>query len=336
MAGGRTIFHWRNRLVFWVIFAIAVAVLLWYMVSVPGASHRGMLPPAEATDHPLEANLRGHIAAIASRERNLDNPEALEAAAREIEKRLADLGYRPEAQRFESLGKEVRNIEMEIPGSQRKDEIVILGAHYDSVWGAVGANDNGSGVAALLELARLLRDAKPGRTLRLVWFVNEEPPYFQGEDMGSRRYARRSKGRGEKVVAMFSLETIGWYSDKAGSQRYPFPFGFFYPAEGNFLAFVANLGSRALMHEAIGAFRRSVAFPSEGVAAPSFIVGVNWSDHASFWEQGYPAVMVTDTALFRYPWYHQREDTPDKVDYVRLARVVRGLHGMTLALARAE
>ncbi len=323
----------RIRMMLWALFAAAVAVLLGYMVWIPGESHRGALAPLDAAGRELEARLRDHVTAIASREHNLDHPEALEAAAREIETRLAALGYSPAAQRFSARRIEVRNIEVEIAGAARAAEIVILGAHYDSVWGAPGANDNGSGVAALLELARLLRDAKPGRTLRLVWFVNEEPPYFKGEDMGSRHYARRTRERGERVVAMFSLETLGWYADAPGTQRYPFPLGLFYPSRGDFVAFVGNLGSRGLVHESIAAFRRSAAFPSEGVAAPARIPGVDWSDHGSFWEQGYPAVMVTDTALFRYPYYHQREDTPDKVDYARLARVVQGLHGMTLELA---
>jgi Zn-dependent M28 family amino/carboxypeptidase len=152
--------------------------------------------------------------------------------------------------------------------------------------------------------------------------------------MGSRQYARRSRQRGEKIVAMFSIETIGWYSDEPGSQRYPFPLGFFYPSRGNFLAFVSNLGSRALLHEAITAFRRHAEFPSEGVAAPAFIPGVDWSDHASFWREGYPALMITDTAPYRYPWYHTAQDTPDKVDYVRLARVVLSMQLTFSELAR--
>ena len=323
---------------FWLILAAAVAWLLWYMVWVPGASYRGPLESLSEPEREIEANLRGHVAAIASREHNLDHPEALEEAARRIEGALARLGYDVAAQRFFALKHEVRNIEVEIAGGARKQEIVVLGAHYDSVWGAPGANDNGSGVAALLELARLLRGAAPERTLRLVWFVNEEPPYFQGDDMGSRRYARRMRERGEQVAAMLSLETIGWYSDRPASQRYPFPLAFFYPSQGNFIAFVSNLGSRALMHEAVAAFRRHAQFPSEGVAAPAFIPGVDWSDHASFWGEGYPALMLTDTALYRYPWYHDPGDTPDKVDYGRLARIVSGLHGMALEMAhrRAE
>ena len=317
----------------WIGIAAAIAWLLWFMVSVPGAPHAGEFQPLSDEERQLEAALRRHVAAVASREHNMEHPAALEAAAKEIESVLAALGYLVSAQRYSTPLGEVRNIEVEIAGGALAPEIVLAGAHYDSLSGSPGANDNGSGVAALLELARLMRDAKPARTLRFVWFVNEEPPYYKGEDMGSRRYARRSRERGENIVAMFSLETIGYYSEREGSQRYPFPLGFFYPSRGDFLAFVSNLGSRALLHQAIAAFRGRAEFPSEGVAAPAIIPGVDWSDHASFWEQGYPALMLTDTAPYRYPWYHTAQDTPDKVDYARLARVVRSLRGMLAELA---
>ncbi|MGH8704069.1 MAG: M28 family peptidase, partial [Burkholderiales bacterium] len=200
-------------MLFWLALAAAVAWLLWYMVSIPGTSYAGPLRPLSAEEQKLEVNLRSHVAAVASREHNMEHPAALEAAAREIERALERLGYPVSAQRFRASLGEARNIEVEIPGGARRQEIIVVGAHYDSVTGAPGANDNGSGVAALIELARLMRDAKPERTLRFVWFVNEEPPYYKGEDMGSRRYARRSRERSEQIVAMFSLETVGWYSD---------------------------------------------------------------------------------------------------------------------------
>lgn len=306
---------------------VVAACALWYMVAMPARSYAGAFQP-RPEEAALADALRRHVQAIASREHNLRHPQALEAAAQEIERTLRAMGYAPAAQAFEVGGTPVRNIELEVPGAARAGEIVVAGAHYDSVIGSPGANDNGSGVAALLELARLMRGTAPARTVRFVWFVNEEPPYYQGDDMGSRRYARRSRERGENIVAMYSLETIGWYSEAEGSQRYPFPLGLLYPARGNFLGFVSNLGSRALLRESLAAFRRHAEFPSEGVAAPTAIPGVAWSDHASFWEQGYPALMLTDTAPFRYPWYHTAQDTPDKVDYARLARVVRGLHAM--------
>jgi hypothetical protein len=318
---------------FWLTLAAAIAWLLWYMIAMPGESYSGRRASLTPAESEIAARLRRHVAAIASREHNMQHPDALEAAAGEIESTLAALGYAAAAQRFASISGEVRNIEVEIPGGTRASEIVLLGAHYDSVSGSPGGNDNGSGVATLLELARLLRGAKPERSVRLVWFVNEEPPYTMSRDMGSRQYAIRSRERAERIVAMLSLETLGWYSDEADSQHYPFPLGVFYPSRGDFLAFVSNLGSRRLLHEAIAAFRRRAEFPSEGVAAPAFIPGVDWSDHASFWEQGYPALMLTDTALYRYPWYHSPQDTPDKVDYARLARVVVGLRAMLAELA---
>jgi Zn-dependent M28 family amino/carboxypeptidase len=323
-------------MIFWLALAAATAWLLWYMVSVPGRSWSGELPPLTAEERELAASLREHVTVIASREHNAFKLPMLEQAAQYIENALDKAGYLPlAAQRFTAGDSAVRNIEAELKGGARASEIVVIGAHYDSVAGAPGANDNGSGVAALLELARLAHGNRPARTVRFVAFVNEEPPFFKSEAMGSLRYARRSRERGENIVAMVSLETIGYYSDRAGSQRYPFPLGFFYPSTGNFLAFVSNLGSRALMHEAIASFRRHARFPSEGVAAPAAIPGVDWSDHWSFWDAGYPALMVTDTAPYRYPDYHGPGDTPDKLDYERLARVVTGLHGMLRELAGA-
>jgi hypothetical protein len=132
---------------------------------------------------------------------------------------------------------------------------------------------------------------------------------------------------------MLSLETLGYYSDREGSQRYPFPFGLLYPSRADFVGFVSNIGSRSLLRRCVGSFRRTTAFPSEGLAAPAWIPGVSWSDHSSFWEQGYPAIMVTDTALYRYPAYHTAADTPDRVDFDRLARVVAGLARVVVDLA---
>ena len=323
-------------MLFWLTLVAAVAGLLWYMVVVPGRSSAGALKPLTADERRIADNLRRHVTAVASREHNLFKPPELEASALYIETTFSGLGYTAAAQRFEVDSKEVRNIEVELRGEARRGEIIVIGAHYDSVAGAVGANDNGSGVAAVLELARLIKDAKPSRTVRFVAFVNEEAPFYRSDQMGSRVYARRSRERRDNIVAMLSLETIGYYSDEPGSQRYPFPLNFFYPTTGNFVAFVSNLGSRTLLHESIAAFRRHAGFPSDGVAAPAFIPGIDWSDHWSFWQEGYPALMVTDTAPYRYPHYHTPQDTPDKVDYERLARVVTGLHGMLRELAQVQ
>jgi Zn-dependent M28 family amino/carboxypeptidase len=166
----------------------------------------------------------------------------------------------------------------------------------------------------------------PNKTLRFVAFVNEEPPYFLSGEMGSQVYARRCKERGDKISAMISLETIGYFSDAPNSQTYPSPgLGLFYPQVGNFIGFVSNVKSRALLRRVITLFRKHAKIPSEGASLPAFIPGVSWSDQWSFWQHGYPAIMVTDTALFRYPYYHSSNDTPDKLDYDRFALVVSGI-----------
>lgn len=276
----------------------------------PGKSYAGPLPPLSGEDRALSLRLRLHVAALAANERNAD----LETPARYIEHALKDFS----TQEFRSGGRKVRNIET---GSGD----IVVGAHYDTVPGSPGADDNASGVAVLIELARLVPSG-----VRFVAFANEEAPYFLGPEMGSFVYARE---RGAKVRAMFSLEMLGYYSDTPGSQAYPAPLGLFYPDRADFIAFVADLGARNLLRKAIGVFREKARFPSEGVAAPSFIPGIAWSDHWSFRKHGYPAIMITDTAFYRYPHYHRASDTPDKLDYERMARVTLGLAEMLNELA---
>lgn len=301
----------------------------------PGHSHTGPLPPLTADEAQLRDRLRGHVTVLADKvgERNILRYHALPQAAGYIAGCLRELGLAVCEEPYRVEDREVENLAAEVKGTRRPDEIVVIGAHYDTVPGSPGANDNGSGVAALLELARLFADKKPERTVRFVAFVNEEPPYFQTDGMGSRVYARRARERGEKIVAMLSLETIGWYSDAPKSQHYPPPFNLFYPDTGNFIGFVSDLGSRSLLHRAIGTFRVTTQFPSEGLAAPGWIQGIGWSDHWSFWQEGYPAIMVTDTAPFRYHFYHEAEDTPEKLDYGRIARVVAGIESVVSDLA---
>ena len=239
-------------------------------------------------------------------------------------------------QEFEVRGLTEKNLEVELTGSGRPEEIVVIGAHYDSVMGSPGANDNASGLAAILEIARLIKNKELSRTVRLVAFVNEEPPFFQTKDMGSLVYASRSRKQGEQIVAMVSIETIGYYSEDAGSQNYPFPFRFFYPNTANFIGFVGNISSRHLLQRALSTFRENTAFPSEGVAAPGWITGLGWSDHWSFWKHGYPAIMITDTALYRYGFYHTPEEPIEKIDYTRMARVVSGIASVITRLAGTE
>ena len=264
-------------------------------------SYRGALPPLTQEESELARDLRRHVAAVAGEEHNTVHPDRLERAARYVEATLFEQGYRVIRQEFNSGAVRVRNIEVAIvPAGAEKPRLIVVGAHYDSAQHAPGANDNGSGTAAVLELAKRLRGVKSGYELRLVLYTNEEPPWFQSERMGSLVHARALRAEGRDVAAMLSLETIGYYSDTPGSQRYPFPLNLLYPDTGNFIGFVSDLRSRTLVRQAVGSFRTHTAFPSQGAAAPAFVTGIDWSDHWSYWQQGWPALMVTDTALFRY------------------------------------
>ena len=320
----------------WLVLVTAAVILIPLDTKMPDASHEGPLPPLTAREQAMKADLRRHVEELAGRigERNMYHLDALQAAARYVETQLQAAGLTVTRETYEVDSESAANLIATLPGRNRPDEIVVVGAHYDSVFGSPGANDNASGVAALLCIARALA-AEPdqNRTIRFVAFVNEEPPYFQTWHMGSSVHARRAKSRGENIVAMLSLETIGYYSGELNSQYYPFHLGLFYPWTGNFLGFVANRNSRDQLFDSITAFRRHTRFPSEGLSAPAWITGVDWSDHWSFWEEDYAALMITDTAPYRYPYYHRKEDTPDKLCFDCLARVTGGLIHVVEALS---
>jgi hypothetical protein len=291
-------------------------------------SYSGRFLPLSEQEKNISANLHDHVFMLAGEigERNIWLPEKLNAAASYIE----------ENQEYETRSVKSANLIIEIPGNSRPDQIIVVGAHYDSVLGSPGANDNGSGVASLLEISRLLSGTKHARTVRFVAFTNEEPPFFLRRDMGSRVYASRSRSRQENIVGMLSLETMGYYSEAPYSQSYPFPFSFFYPDTANFIGFVGNIRSRHLVKLSLAAFRHTTQFPSEGTAAPGWITGIGWSDHWSFWREGYRAIMITDTAFFRYDHYHTRKDTPERINYDRLARVTSGLAEVITELANTK
>ena len=322
----------------------AVLVLLWWLgMRMPGknVSKAGPLSPDEVA---LREELRANVQKLAAEigERNMWHYTQLNTAADFIEDSFSRAGLRTRRDSYEVRGQLCHNIEAEIPGNN--PEIVVIGAHYDSVFGSPGANDNGTGAAAVLALAKRFaareteqspQQRTPNKTLRFVAFVNEEPSYFLSGEMGSQVYARRCKERGDKISAMISLETIGYFSDAPNSQTYPSPgLGLFYPKIGNFIGFVSNVKSRSLLRRVITLFRKNAKIPSEGASLPAFVPGVSWSDQWSFWQQGYPAIMVTDTAPFRYPYYHSSNDTPDKLDYDRFTLVVSGMGKVIQELAK--
>ena len=314
---------------------ISVPVWVLRMTRMPLQSFRGELDPLSVEEIQTKNEISRHVRYLAETVgvRNLSRPGTLESAADYIRSSLEDEGYRVADQAYPIDGRSVRNLEAVLSGSEGTAGNLVVGAHYDCVDDSPGADDNATGVAAVLELARLLRQSKPQKTIRFVLFVNEEPPYFQTEDMGSLVYARGLRRDKIAVSGMISLETIGFYSNEPGSQRYPEPLGLLYPKRGDFVGFVGNSSSRDLLHAALRAFRATTRFPSEGIAAPEEWPGIGWSDHWSFWRQGYPAIMVTDTAPFRYPYYHTPKDTAERIDFSRMSRVVQGLRRVVETLS---
>lgn len=299
----------------------------------PGRSFRGDAP-LTARETAYEPLLRAHVTALAGTigERHTRLPAKLRAAADYLTEALRSSGYTVHEHPYVvDLTRSV-TLDADLPGTTPGD-ILVVGAHYDSATGAPGADDNGSGAAAVLALAHAMFGRPLRTTVRFALFANEEPPYFATRSMGSLVYAEELKARGDHIVGMLSLESIGYFSDQPGSQRYPGAVSLFYPDRGDFVAFVSNLSSRSFLRDAVRAFRREAHVPSEGGALPAGLPGVDWSDQRSFWAIGVPALMVTDTAIFRNPNYHQPTDRPDTVDYPRFTRVVAGLEDVIVDLA---
>ncbi|MGH8658649.1 MAG: M28 family peptidase [Gammaproteobacteria bacterium] len=318
----------KMRLLFGVslIVTLAVAAAVYFMMGMPGKSRNR--EPGAPIDRGLEGRLRSHIQHLAGEigERHFRRGDTLDRSLRYIERAFSSLDY--ESQRLAYRlpgGYTFYNLESDLEGTNRPNEIIVIGAHYDTVPGTPGADDNASGSAALIELARLLKAQPLERTVRFVAFVNEEEP-FHSTQMGSGIYARAARERGVNIIGMLSLESIGYYDDRPNTQHYPRIFQWFYPSIGSFVAFVGNLKSRPLLRKAIRAFRVHTAFPSEGVVAPERLVpDIGRSDHSSFWREGYPAIMVTDTVPFRNPNYHRPSDTPETLRYDYMSLVVQGL-----------
>jgi Zn-dependent M28 family amino/carboxypeptidase len=225
------------------------------------------------------------------------------------------------------------NLQAILPGGAKRKQVLLLGAHYDSIAGSPGADDNASGVAALLEIAGLLAATSPALTIHLVAFVNEEPPFFMTPYQGSVVYAKAARERDDDIRLMVSLEMLGCYFDTPGSQHYPPLFRWFYPDRGDFLALISDIRSLPAARHMARVFRAHSDFPLEYAALFRWFPGVAWSDHLSFWREGYRAVMATDTAFHRYRYYHTAEDTPDKVNMPKLAEATVALYRCCVAMA---
>jgi len=280
------------------------------------------------------ASLRAHVEALCTRfvPRDFAHPENLDRAASYVADALRSVGVRPREQQYQVEGRTFRNVIAEL--GPITPERIVVGAHYDAAGEQPGADDNASGVAGVIELARLLRAAPPPMRVELAAWTLEEPPNFRTARMGSAVHAARLARMHSKVRLMISVEMIGTFSDAAGSQSYPPLFGLFYPSTGNFAAVVGKWGQGDSVVEVADAMRAGSSLPIETLTAPSFVTGVDFSDHLNFWAHRYPAVMVGDTAFLRNPRYHTEEDRPETLDYRRMAEVVRGLHCAVQTVAR--
>jgi hypothetical protein len=261
--------------------------------------------------------------------RSVDNPANLERAADYVLEQFRLTGAEVSEQAVEADGRAFRNLIARF--GPRDGPVVVIGAHYDSCGDTPGADDNASGVAALLELARLLAANPPAHAVELVAYTLEEPPYFRTDSMGSFWHARSLAQAKREVRLMLSIEMIGFYRDTAKSQNYPLaPLKLLYPDRGNFIAIVGPFGDFGATRRVKALFRGASDLPAVSINSPHFVQGIDFSDHASYWRFKMPAMMITDTAFMRNPHYHDAGDLPDTLDYVRMAKVVRALHAVAI------
>lgn len=279
----------------------------------------------------IESNLRLHVDRLAGLigPRTLSRPTTIDATIGYIKGQWEAIKHDIREEVYDALGDHATNLIVEKLGTKKPDDIVLLGAHYDTVSTTPGADDNASAVAVMLEVSRLLKDHSGKRTARYVAFACEEAPYFNLNSMGSQHHARQARQRHDKIVGMLCLEMVGYFRDEMGSQEVPpgipsFLHRFF-PRRGNFLAAVGNLPSWKLVWSFRRGFKRGTRMPLFSIALPEKIHEIRLSDNSSFWDQGYPALMLTDTSFLRNPNYHLETDTPETLDYRRMAEVTLGV-----------
>jgi Zn-dependent M28 family amino/carboxypeptidase len=281
----------------------------------------------------LATTLRNDVYALADQigERNMFKREKLAESEEWIHKRLHQSGLIPEKQIYrlqggQFHGQEAVNLITELTGTKHPDKILVIGAHFDSVYGSPGANDNASAVAVLLALVEYFKEKPQPLTVRFLFFTNEEPPFFHTHRMGSYAYASECRQKNEIITAMIALDGLGYFSDKPGSQHYPVPgLGFKFSDKADFIGFVTRFKDKTLLNRVTSAFTVRELIPIESATLPGFIPGVYWSDHWSFWKHGYPAILVTDTLIFRDPEYHTSGDTPERLDFKNMALITEGM-----------
>lgn len=314
-----------------VLIFIVVLVGLWFWVTQPLLSRA--TPSAVRTVDParLETHVRKLSVELGPRDES--HVENLDRVAAYIKDEFSQTTPLVSEQPYRLEGKSYRNVIAQF--GPETEERIIVGAHYDTAGPLPGADDNASGVAGLIELARLLGRQSPPLRVELVAFTLEEPPYFRTTGMGSSVHAESLRQHNVRVRAMFSLEMIGYFSDAPGSQQFPIgPLSVFYPSTGNFIGVVGRLGDWSLVRRTKAAMRKASPLPVYSINAPGIVPGVDFSDQLNYWRAGYDAVMITDSAFYRNRNYHTAQDTAEKLDYKRMAMVVEGVHAAVAEIAK--
>jgi hypothetical protein len=267
--------------------------------------------------------------------RDATHPDNLDRVAAYLRHEFMQVQGRVSEQPYIVAGRTYRNV-LALFGPDTKERIVV-GAHYDTAGMQPGADDNASGVAGLIELASLLREASLPLCVELVAFTLEEESHLFSAPMGSAVHAASLRQHNIPVRVMFSLEMIGYFTDAPHSQRFPLPFlTTVYPSQGNFIAIVGDLSQGLVVRQIKQAMRSASSLPVHSLNAPRFVPGVDFSDHRNYWQAGYHAVMVTDTAFYRNARYHTDHDTAATLDYERMAMVVQGVYAAVLAFAHSK
>lgn len=306
----------------------AAAGYAWYRLTQPFVSAGATIPAAQTASAARLEQLV-HKLSTDFPNRTFDNGTRLEGAAVYLESQLSGLGLKVESQRFTARGRPYRNLVVRL--GPDTPEVMVVGAHYDVAGEQPGADDNASGVAGLLELARLLKGQSLRQRVELVVYTNEEPPFFRTPYMGSAIHARSLTESGKRASLMLSLECIGYFSDEPGSQDHPVRLlNAIYPTTGNFISLVGFYQDGDISRQVKAAMKSASDLPVYSINAPGFVVGVDFSDHLNYWNEGYVGMMVTDTAFYRNKAYHTPEDTADRLDYRRMAKVVDGVRAVVM------
>jgi hypothetical protein len=318
--------------------ALGLTLGFFSWCQLPNHDYSLKVAPLDGEGSMLQALLQNHVWKLANQigYRNLDKaPVALASAAAYITEEMAGAGYEIQRHTYKIGDQEAVNLHATLAGADQ-NHLLVIGAHYDSFDLSPGADDNASGVAMLIELARKFRDYSPAVPVMFVFFTCEEEPFYETRDMGSYRFVEEVLKNQPASYRMINLESVGYYTHLSDSQVYPFPLNLLYYPIGDFIGFVSDLGSRGFLMELVHGFRANSNFPTGASSLPSFLPGVEWSDHAAFWRAGRSAVMVTDSALFRNPYYHSRHDRAELLDYQAMAHVTQGLAATIKAMTAGK